>query len=948
MKKTKKFLSLLLALSMVISMAVPMAFAADFTDVPQTHQYYEAIQSLVARGIISGMGDGTFAPNATIKRSEFAKMVIYAIGMGNFVGSGAVETGFPDVAADHWAAGVIKAAHDQGIINGYDDGTFKPDEPVTYEQAIKMTVCAKSAALGSVAEKNGGYPEGYKKLGQSYGFVKGITDGSYTAPATRGTIAKLIDNMLKINLSEQMGNLPTIENTNQLEEVEGQIVAVYGASIESSSTKLTKNQIKVILSDGDEQIFNISNLSNKDTIASYLGKLVVIYYRDDYSVEVPEISSLSEKRSRNEEIIVNVADIYDYSNTEVVYYDSDSDDETSLRVDSNAVIVYNGSYYDDKTFGALLDDNINNAGSIRFLCTEGEDTAADVIFFTSYVNWFVTSKSSSTKLVYGEVGGISDKIEINDESDSIDVTILKDGKEVSFSNIAKNQVLSISKSADGKKMEVLISDDTVTGRVSAMTRGEKKLTINSKEYFFASGVTFGDEITVSSNLKLYLDSFGRVAKYDFQAASANYIYAYLLQFKNFGNSMSSDIYMQVLNLNSTSNKQATELKLADRVTVNGKTYTTAEDFNTILEILKSTAQYYEGTGDYDFGSDDVYQPIKYTLNSDKVNTILVGTQDVTPTDADLKVDRTAVDTPIKCTTKNTTLASIYKLTSSTKVLYVPAESADRLTTTEYTIKNGNQSGFEKNSSYRVVMVDVSASKTPALVIVYGASTAASSEWSSNTPKVVTYKQDVGDSYEITLEGSGSSDVYIDENGAFYDQVSIGDVVRVSADVDLRIEALEMVISAVDIYAGDEFVRTDQEEERSTRKEGASTSTSSALIKEGDNITEEAAQMVLMAGVAYEIVGDTMFMALDYPTADEEWTELGLANEGYLKNLDISGAKYIVVPFKSNGTVNELKFNPAAEVGQVATYASGAKETADKLFVYRAYNDVKLIVVFRAE
>ncbi len=147
----KKLLSLLLVLAMTISLAVPMVLASEFTDVDTKHQYYNAIQSLVARGIISGMGDGTFAPEASIKRSEFAKMVVLSIGINN-AGESVEDSGFPDVPAGHWAAGFVKAAYGQGIINGFEDGTFRPDENVTYEQAITMAIRAKSLFLKAEAE----------------------------------------------------------------------------------------------------------------------------------------------------------------------------------------------------------------------------------------------------------------------------------------------------------------------------------------------------------------------------------------------------------------------------------------------------------------------------------------------------------------------------------------------------------------------------------------------------------------------------------------------------------------------------------------------------------------------------------------------------------------------------------------------------------------------------
>ncbi|WP_336773702.1 S-layer homology domain-containing protein [Paenibacillus sp. MMO-58] len=101
-----------------------------FTDISQASWAANAIQRATNAGIINGYGNGTFQPNATITRAEFATMVAKAFGLTNKNGSG-----FPDTS-NHWASQSIEALADQGLLTGYGDGTFKPDHEITRAEMV--------------------------------------------------------------------------------------------------------------------------------------------------------------------------------------------------------------------------------------------------------------------------------------------------------------------------------------------------------------------------------------------------------------------------------------------------------------------------------------------------------------------------------------------------------------------------------------------------------------------------------------------------------------------------------------------------------------------------------------------------------------------------------------------------------------------------------------------
>ncbi len=128
----KKILAVLLS---VLLLGMP-AFAAAFTDTAG-EDCAEAVEVLSALGIITGKTETEFAPGDTLTRAEMATIMIRLQGISDMPGGASV---FSDVPADHWAAGNIALAYRMGIVNGVGDGQFQPEAPVTRTEAVKMTV----------------------------------------------------------------------------------------------------------------------------------------------------------------------------------------------------------------------------------------------------------------------------------------------------------------------------------------------------------------------------------------------------------------------------------------------------------------------------------------------------------------------------------------------------------------------------------------------------------------------------------------------------------------------------------------------------------------------------------------------------------------------------------------------------------------------------------------
>ncbi len=122
----------ILTLFVLFSILFPQTSLA-FDDVLPQSPYYNAIENLADRGIITR--DRTnYLPTTTLTRAELAKVSLLAAGIEVEI---ATETPFPDLTAD-WMNDVIFTAKKYSIIEGYSDGKFRPNAPVTYIEAFKI------------------------------------------------------------------------------------------------------------------------------------------------------------------------------------------------------------------------------------------------------------------------------------------------------------------------------------------------------------------------------------------------------------------------------------------------------------------------------------------------------------------------------------------------------------------------------------------------------------------------------------------------------------------------------------------------------------------------------------------------------------------------------------------------------------------------------------------
>ncbi len=180
----------ILAVCLIIStMNVAFATPADVTDMNEQR----AVDVLMELGIVHGFSDGTYKPELMVKRAEMAKLIVVSLGLSDMATGN--TTIFTDVPSDSWAVGYIRACAELGIIQGYGDGTFGPENPVKYSEAATILL----RALGWTDETIGGtWPSNYVNKAKELGIFKGVKYRK--ANATRGDIAEMFYNTLGLQI----------------------------------------------------------------------------------------------------------------------------------------------------------------------------------------------------------------------------------------------------------------------------------------------------------------------------------------------------------------------------------------------------------------------------------------------------------------------------------------------------------------------------------------------------------------------------------------------------------------------------------------------------------------------------------------------------------------------------------------------------------------------------
>ena len=561
MKNLKKVLAVVLTIAMMLTVAPAFAF----TDVPSEGSTAEAINVLAALGLLQGYEDQTFRPGETITRAEFAAVICRLINLEDAAlsaqGTPSEFTDVPSNPADPWEVGYVNIAKRQGIIVGYGDGTFGPNNPVLFEEAVKMIVCALGYEYD--AEQQGGYPGGYLVVGSTTRITSGAA-GTAGQPAIRGTVAKMLYNALEVPYTKVVnyGYYQGIEVTNELVMDRLNIAKVSGKVMDfpSVTNSWKPNHVKLNITSrvmasngkagnytpaGEDGITTVmNNIYDETGTAKDLAFVLAVAFLD-YSTDDVVIKAIVPS-SKNVISKVYSSDDYNSSRTNVsngriAFYQDDTQTDSKsdvIRLASDLTVVKNGNVEDmtqAEFFAAFTKGDPANPTKeakgdyeIQFINNQVNDDLYSVVYVTDYTNWMVvdtvnTRSGLISSKAFG-IGGLSRIRLIEDESD-YNFTITLDGKEITLADIQPEDVLNIFYS-DLEGSDTLANGTVVVTRkavegTSMIDPSYKEIEINGVTYKYV-GVDDeigGRQVRVGAEGAFYLDSRNKVVYFTGNPAS---------------------------------------------------------------------------------------------------------------------------------------------------------------------------------------------------------------------------------------------------------------------------------------------------------------------------------------------------------------------------------------------------------------------------------------------
>lgn len=194
--------AMMLSLMVFTASAAENTNVVDFTDRDEI-QNIEAVDILVTLGVIDGKDDGSFDPTGIVTRAEMAKLIAVVLNGGEDPLMGSEATTLYTDTTNHWAKAYIAYCTNLGIISGRGDGTFDPEATVTGVEAAKMMLTALGYDADVFGFTGAGWDAAVNVQANSAKLYAGVDSSNISAGMTRDNVAQLIYNGLNALVMEK-------------------------------------------------------------------------------------------------------------------------------------------------------------------------------------------------------------------------------------------------------------------------------------------------------------------------------------------------------------------------------------------------------------------------------------------------------------------------------------------------------------------------------------------------------------------------------------------------------------------------------------------------------------------------------------------------------------------------------------------------------------------------
>lgn len=481
----KKILSLVLALVMVLG-----TFTTVFAEEAKTEKVEKVvgkdnkIQYVIDKKFVEGYGDGDYGYDKNIKRSEITKLLVFANGNKELSEKlqGSMQL-YSDVNAEYWANGVISVgstvaskANKLPMLNGYPDGTFKPENDVTYAELAKMlVVLVKEDLTADMAkEANKNWATQWMTWATQLGILDDVDVTNSNAPAKRADAFTMLYNALykmvefkRIPTNDKVGVLSSLRNDK----------LVLNQDAEKQTYTITKDTVFVSTPNkaNSANVVKVSSINDPDF---FLGSLVRIMVNDKN--EVSHILELGNPRDMALDVAYNTA----AKNPRwegVAKYTV----ETGLQADVTSLEKHERTSYDNGYVTLTLKSDKTKVDTINFFGPKDHKGLVKSLSINSDTKVYVANPANNqmreVKDIYEAINLIGFKNYDSYAIPNVYAGYDTDGYEASLKGYGHDKAVAkvvvfnvVTKAQDGEKLRVVNQANFPGNATLENTKGELK------------------------------------------------------------------------------------------------------------------------------------------------------------------------------------------------------------------------------------------------------------------------------------------------------------------------------------------------------------------------------------------------------------------------------------------------------------------------------------------
>lgn len=483
----KKIVSLFLALSMLLCF-IPASAATETKKIDEVLSFLKSIE------VLGEDYDEYTLEDKSVTRGEFATFAADIFAKDGY----ADGLYFHDISKGHWAYEAVSKLVSANLISTGEDRYFRPDDVMTRVEAVRVFLKAlgygqyietvTDAEVDRLANSVNIYDGVSAKTDlYMYDLLKMLYNTMLSHPLEMDTLK--LDGDLKLTTSEKT----YIEENFSYYYKKGVLQGYDGISIVSK--EIIEGQALI-----DGVVFECPKL----VLTDMLGLTVKYLYHYDEASDKYTLLYVCDA-GKNEELELNYADnevTFDSQSYKLSYKD-ENEKKKAVSISKGVRLVYNGEFVSENIEQILMQEFY----TMRLIRSNGKEY--DTIIMRAYTNYLVNGVDSVNEGIYDRLTGGYIEMRKADRK----IYLSDKGEKRSFSDIKNGSVVSVYASVSGKRIEAVISTDTVSAKILEMTTSDNGyvfITADEEQYRMAKK-NVSPNVSVGDSVTLYKDACGYIA-----------------------------------------------------------------------------------------------------------------------------------------------------------------------------------------------------------------------------------------------------------------------------------------------------------------------------------------------------------------------------------------------------------------------------------------------------